>query len=1082
MKEPRRRLVKRRKIKHESEDDFEAPILDGEDEVNEGMITPFMFCTVINGEKEDFIVPDDSEDEEAVSYKRKKPSNKRATQGLSKSSRNPLEEVSVNISPHNSSGEDLEGCARVKLAARCYDQSAAIQHHPVVEPSKQHSSKKGNVKEEVRRSWLATILDAERHPVDHPDYDPRTVYVPPQDMADLTPFEKQYWEIKKNLWDTIVFFKKGKFYELYEHDATIGNQLFDLKLTDRVNMRMVGVPESTLQQWSNQFIAKGYKVAVVDQKETALGKEMRERESFGKKEEKIIKRELSHILTCGTLVDGNMLPDDMATYCVAIKESLVDDQIVFGIAMVDAATSQFSIAQFTDDVDLTKFETFVAQTRPQELILEKSCISTKAMRILKNNTSLTTLWHMFKPEKEFWTADRAVQEINAGEYFTGKMENEWPSVLQQAKEQETAMSAFGALLQHLRVLKLDADLISLGNFQSYNPIRKASNLVLDGQTLINLEVFANTYDGGADGTLFQLLNHCVTPFGKRLFKQWICHPLADAKKINARLDAVEALNADTATKDRFTGCLAKMPDLERLISRIHAKSCKVSDFVKVLDGFEQIDYTMQVLGQIGDGQGLLGQLVSSMPDLQDILEEWKTKFDYDKARREDLIVPTKGKVAHFDESQDTIKKIEKQLNDILIRTRKDLKSNKIEFRNNGKEIYQLEVPISVKGVPKDWNQMSATKAVKRYYFPELKRLVRDLEEALESHGQLVRDLNRYFFAEFDEHYEIWKTAIELVARLDCLMSLAKASSSLGEPACRPIFVDEERSVLEFEELRHPCMLSNNMDFIPNDVRLGGDIANINVLTGANAAGKSTILRMASPVFIRLTTTNSLQTCIAVIMAQIGCYVPCSYARLNPVDRVMSRLGANDNIFAAQSTFFVELSETKKILAEATPRSLVILDELGRGTSSYDGVAVAEAVLHHIASHIGCIGFFATHYHSLAEEFKDHPEIRNKRMRILVDKENRKITPLYKLEDGIAEGSFGMHCASMCGIPEHVVVRAEQAATAWEHTSRLKESLEQAREGCYIPLGLQSDVASLLSDNTEMDVRGLEVLRLAIEAL
>ena len=219
------------------------------------------------------------------------------------------------------------------------------------------------------------------------------------------------------------------------------------------------------------------------------------------------------------------------------------------------------------------------------------------------------------------------------------------------------------------------------------------------------------------------------------------------------------------------------------------------------------------------------------------------------------------------------------------------------------------------------------------------------------------------------------------------------------------------------------------------------------------------------------------------MAQIGCYVPCSFSRLSPVDRIMSRLGANDNIFAAQSTFFVELSETKKILSEATPRSLVILDELGRGTSSYDGVAVAQAVLHHVATHIGCIGFFATHYHSLAEEFKGHPEILNKRMKIHVDEANKKITFLYKLEDGIAEGSFGMHCAAMCGIPSKVIAVAEKAAKEWEHTSRLTESLDAARSGSYVPLGVQSDVSWLLKDvGKEIDVRGLDVLRRAIESM
>lgn len=220
------------------------------------------------------------------------------------------------------------------------------------------------------------------------------------------------------------------------------------------------------------------------------------------------------------------------------------------------------------------------------------------------------------------------------------------------------------------------------------------------------------------------------------------------------------------------------------------------------------------------------------------------------------------------------------------------------------------------------------------------------------------------------------------------------------------------------------------------------------------------------------------------MAQIGCYVPATSSRLTPCDRIMSRLGANDNIFAAQSTFFVELSETKKILSEATPRSLVILDELGRGTSSYDGVAVAQAVLHHVATHIGCIGFFATHYHSLATEFENHPEIRAKRMQIHVDEQQRRVTFLYKLEDGVAEGSFGMHCAAMCGIANRVIERAEVAAREWEHTSRLKESLERAKEGCYIPLGMLSDVATLLDEAKGKDIgkRSLDVLAQAIEAL
>ncbi|KAL3427447.1 DNA mismatch repair protein msh6 [Phlyctema vagabunda] len=937
---------------------------------------------------------------------------------------------------------------------------------------------------ERRYPWLASLQDIDRNPIGHPDYDPRTLFIPPNSFANFSPFEKQYWEIKQKFWDTIVFFKKGKFYELYEKDATIGHQLFDLKLTDRVNMRMVGVPESSLDHWANQFVAKGYKIARVDQCESALGKEMREREDSAgapgkngvkaaKKPDKIIRRELACVLTGGTLVEGSMLQDDMATYCVAIKEATVDDLPAFGISFVDAATGQFFLTDFVDDVDLTKFETFVAQTRPQELLLEKSCLSTKAIRILKNSTTPTTIWNYLKPGSEFWSPEITRRELDCGDYFVADTpggEHSWPKVLDEVKDNDILMSSFGALVQYLRTLKLERDLLTQGNFSRYDPIKKATTLVLDGQTLINLEIFANTFDGGQEGTLFTLLNRCLTPFGKRMFRQWICHPLADAGRINERLDAVDMLNADPTVRDQFSSSMTKMPDLERLISRVHAGVCRPDDFVRVLEGFEQIEFTMSLLGAFGGGEGIVDRLISSMPDLTKPLEFWKTAFDRTKARESKILIPAPGVEMTFDESQSRIEGIEVELNTLLKQMQKKYNSSKIIFKDVGKEIYQLQFPEKVK-VPGDWKLLSSAAGVKRYWSPELKDLVRDLQEAQETHGQVAKEVASRLFARFDQDYVIWLQAVKVIAQLDCLMSLAAASSSLGEPSCRPVFTEGDRSVVEFEELRHPCILPNVTDFIPNDVKLGGGAPNINLLTGANAAGKSTILRM---------------TCVAVIMAQIGCYVPCVSATLTPVDRIMSRLGANDNIFAAQSTFFVELSETKKILSEATPRSLVILDELGRGTSSYDGVAVAQAVLHHIASHIGCTGFFATHYHSLATEFSGHPEIAPKRMQIHVDDINRQVTFLYKLEDGVAEGSFGMHCAAMCGIPTKVIDQAEVAAKEWEHTSRLKDSLEKARSGCYIPLGLQSDISWILKDDSNVqdgvEGRGLEVLMKAISSL
>ncbi|KAF4626298.1 hypothetical protein G7Y89_g11862 [Cudoniella acicularis] len=1038
-------------------------------------------------EMDDFIVDDDSDAPSKPSKKRKRPTSTAASR------KRPNIAPPTPFKDDNENDEDMDMEIPEASTAQQWkydpENTEPLKPRSANIPKAPSSAKKVKEKAcksepEKRYTWLANLQDLDRNPIGHPDYDPRTVYIPPNAFANFSPFEKQYWEIKQKFFDTIVFFKKGKFYELYENDATIGHQFFDLKLTDRVNMRMVGVPEMSLDHWANQFVAKGFKIARVDQCESALGKEMREADGKNKKggktpskADKIIRRELACVLTGGTLVEGSMLQDDMATFCVAIKESTVDDLPAFGVAFVDTATGQFFLSEFVDDVDLTKFETFVAQTRPQELLLEKSCISTKAMRILKNNTNPTTIWNHFKPAKEFWTADVTRRELDCSGYFltNGEGSDEvWPEVLEEARKKDLLMSAMGALTQYLRTLKLERNLLSQGNFTWYNPIQKGTTLVLDGQTLINLEVFSNTFDGGQDGTLFTLLNRCVTPFGKRMFRQWVCHPLADADRINERLDAVDMLNADRGVSDQFISSMARMPDLERLISRIHAGVCKPEDFVRVLDGFEQIEYTMSLLSAYGGGNGIVDRLISAMPNLSEPLKWWKTAFDRSKARDFKLLVPERGIEEEFDESQDHIEEVEAALQSHLNKVRKQLggNSSKITFKNIGKEVYQLEVPASIK-VPKDWQMMSSASGYKRYYNVELKKLIRQLQEGQETHGQIVKQVAGRFYARFDKDYTTWLQAVKVIAQLDCLISLAAASAALGEPSCRPQFVESERSVVEFEELRHPCMLPNVTDFIPNDVKLGGDAPNINLLTGANAAGKSTILRM---------------TCVAVIMAQIGCYVPCVSATLTPVDRIMSRLGANDNIFAAQSTFFVELSETKKILSEATPRSLVILDELGRGTSSYDGVAVAQAVLHHVASHIGCTGFFATHYHSLATEFHGHPEIAPKRMQIHVDEDNRRVTFLYKLEAGVAEGSFGMHCAAMCGIPSKVIDRAEVAAREWEHTSRLKESLEKARSGCYVPLGVQSDVSWILKDVLDDDEenavgdRGLEVLMKAIESL
>ncbi|KAF9917476.1 DNA mismatch repair protein msh6 [Lobosporangium transversale] len=913
-----------------------------------------------------------------------------------------------------------------------------------------------------RYRWLLDIRDAEKNPIGSPNYDPRTLYVPDDAWKKFTEFERQFWEIKSKHFDSIVFFKKGKFYELYENDADIGHQQFDLKLTDRTNMRMVGVPESSFEYWAAQFIAKGYKVARVDQMETALGKAMRERDGAISKAsaQKVIHRELHSILTAGTLTDSGLLTNEMATYCMAIKELTRQGAehlpTQFGIAFVDTSTAEFNLATFYDDMDRTKFETLITQIKPKEIVVEKGGLSMRSIRILKNSLGPNTIWNHLRPVSEFFDEVTALDEIRIREYFgpntPGTVATEcWPSALQKMCDCAPVMSALGGLIWYLRSLKLDEELLSFKNFHIYDPVRQASTLILDGQTLSNLEVFQNNSDGTEAGTVFRLLNRCVTPFGKRLFRRWLCHPLRSSSAISARLDAVEDLMRVPGFLELFEEKCVRFPDLERIVSRIHAGSCKVSEFLVVLSTFRTIIDTTRRLSSYTEQfkSKKLESVLAEMPNLTPYLDYFNEAFDQNLAATEGDIVPYPGFATDYDSNNEDFKQLASEFAEHLEKAKRLLKTTKVIYKDLGKEIYQIEVSNKV-AVPKNWKKMSGTNAVSRYYNPELIALVNRLQEAKETKSAIMKELQGRLYSKFDENFKDWLKAVKIMAEIDCLGSLSKSSSALGSPACRPEFVESEQSVLELEGMRHPCVIPGiASDFIPNDTVLGGNSANLILLTGPNMGGKSTLLR---------------QTCIAIIMAQLGCYVPAEKCRLTPFDRIFTRIGANDNILAGQSTFMVELSETSKILAEATDQSMVILDELGRGTSTFDGYAIAYSVLHELSTRIGCLGLFSTHYGTLTTEFERDPNVALKHMACQVDQTNREVTFLYKLIDGVCEKSYGMNVAHMAGVPRKIVDRAEEMAEAFElkQETKWKEEKHLMRGTKNVGQGIIMDLAYLLS--------------------
>ncbi|TPX35274.1 polyribonucleotide nucleotidyltransferase [Synchytrium microbalum] len=1041
MKTPKSKKSKRKRVIEDDDDDDQGAFTPGADDSNEMSLD------------EDDQGDDDDEPKSSKSYKTPKGSLKTFAFKIPGSSK------SVDSSP--SGFKTPKG----KISS---SRPASSSKKSVMDDDEKRNDRlqKFNVKNEKRYGFLKDIQDAERRAPDDPEYDPRTIYVPRSAFEAFTDFEKQYWEVKKNYWDTVVFFKKGKFYELYEKDADIGHQQFDLKLTDRTGMRMVGVPENSFDTWAAQFLAKGHKVARVEQIENSVGKTLRERESSGSKAEKVIRRELKSVLTVGTLVDSGLLTDDMSTYCLSLKEELVsENRPKFGVCFVDTATAEFRICSFDDDIDRTRLETLLLQLKPRELVLEKSTMSAKTARIIKNSCGGAVQINYLKPESEFWDADTTADEICSGAYFAkngsdGKYDS-WPRVIRATTKQSTAMSALGGLIWYLRSLKLDKDLVSAGNFHTYDPVQEAASLVLDGQTLLNLEVFENSVDGSDVGTLFRLLNRCTTPSGKRLFKRWVCHPLRSIPALEDRLDATDDLLQTEGLLETLTSAFSQLPDLERILSRIHTGGCKVKDFVGALDSLETLLEEMQKLSDTAQSfksRRLASLIQSGFPATLKVHIKWfKDAFDHEQALKEDKITPSDGYDAVYDDAEANVERIDTLFEEHKTEAESEIIAKGLKYKDMGKEIYQLEVPARVK-VPKDWVVMSKTKDVNRYYSPEIKKLVKEMTEAKETREAAIREVKSRMYSKFNENYADWMKVVNSLAEIDCLMSLANCRSALGEPSCRPQYVEDGPSVFRVHELRHPCVVPGfGSDFIPNDTKLGGDEPTMILLTGPNMGGKSTLLR---------------QSCIAAIMSQLGCYVPARSCVLTPFDRIFTRIGANDNILAGQSTFMVELAETSRILREATPRSLVILDELGRGTSTFDGYAVAFACLHHLAIRVRCLGLFSTHYGSLTSEFADNALVGMRFMSFVADEDKREITFLYKLEEGVCPKSFGMNVAHMAGIPNGIVDRADEVAAQFENSHRMRQ-VKALGSGSQVSMARLADFVELVRTGEMMSVQSAD---------
>ncbi|CAN1353025.1 DNA mismatch repair protein MSH6 [Linum perenne] len=947
---------------------------------------------------------------------------------------------------------------------------------PAVEPVKNgHAGETDAVDRfqmrESEKLWFLGVKrrDAKKRLPTDIDYDPKTLYLPPDFVRSLSGGQKQWWEFKSKHMDKVLFFKMGKFYELFEMDAHIGAKELDLQYM-KGEQPHCGFPEKNFSVNVEKLARKCYRVLVVEQTETPEQLERRRKEEGSK--DKVVKREICAVVSRGTLTEGELLsanPD--ASYLMALTEICLSNQNferVFGVCVVDATTSRIILGQFADDADCSSLCCLLSELRPVEIIKPAKSLSSETERVISRHTR-NVLVNELVPLSEFWNAEKTIREVKASlklnsDQSTSELVNEaalltnvqedtscLPAVLQQlmnkGEDGSLALSAFGATLYYLKQSFLDEALLRFANFEplpcsEFRDVAQKPYMILDASALDNLEIFENSITGDSFGTLYAQINHCVTAFGKRLLKGWLARPLYHAKSIKERQDAVSDLQGNNLTMaHKFRKALSRLPDMERLLTRMFACSeangrnaskvvlyedlskKKLQEFTSALRGCELMDeacFSLSVILQTAESQKLRYLLTpgEGLPDINPVLKYFKDGFDWAEANNTGRIIPHKGVDMEYDSACKDVQDIEYGLKQELKEQKKILGDASITYVTVGKDVYLLEVSEDLsESIPQSYELRSSKKGFKRYWSPNIKKLVGKLSQAESEKELALKSILQRFIDRFCQHHAKWRQLVSVIAELDVLISLAIARDFYEGPTCRPVILSSSSSAsqtpcLSAKGLGHPILRSDSLGkgaFVSNNISIGGsNNGKFILLTGPNMGGKSTLLR---------------QICLATVLAQIGADVPAESFELSPVDRIFVRMGAKDHIMAGQSTFLTELSETASMLSSATRNSLVALDELGRGTSTSDGQAIAEAVLEHFVNKVQCRGMFSTHYHRLAVDYEKDPKVSLCHMscKIGVGATGvEEVTFLYRLTPGACPKSYGVNVARLAGLPENVL--------------------------------------------------------------
>jgi len=795
-------------------------------------------------------------------------------------------------------------------------------------------------------------------------------------VAKLTPMMQQYKAIKERYKDCILFFRLGDFYEMFFEDAEIASRELEIALTSRdcglkERAPMCGVPYHAAHTYLARLISKGYKVAICEQMEDpALAKGL-------------VKRDVTRVVTPGTIIDPTMLEDKKNNYLMCIYCR----QTYFGIAVVDITTGEFFTTQITWGSSMRKLLDETARFKPSEIIANEELIKKPEYK---------SFFEDYLGIRASVLPDQVFDPAYCEEKISSLFEND------PLQDLELARCATGALLDYIESTQ-KVDSTHIESIQAY---KIEQYMMIDSASRRNLEITETMRDAKKKGSLLWVLDKTSTAMGGRMLRRWLEQPLMDVDEIQMRLDAVEELKAGFMVRNELMDLLRGVYDIERLAGKLVFGNINARDLISLKLSLSKLPYIKEMIS--GLKSGLNGTMAERLDLLEDMAQLIERAIDDDPP----LTIKEGGIIKEgFNEEVDRLRKAATEGKNWIAdleakeRERTGIKSLKIRYNDNFG--YYIEVTKANIGlVPEDYVRKQTLVNSERFTIEALAELEKTILGAEKRVVQLEYDLFCQLRDEVSSHVRRLKATAHCIAELDALCSLA-------EVADRNNYVKPQvyqGGIIEIKEGRHPVVekvLSDN-PFVPNDTWLDTEDNRIAIITGPNMAGKSTYMR---------------QVALMVLMAQAGSFVPAESARIGLVDRIFTRVGASDDLASGQSTFMVEMSEVANILSNATPNSLLILDEIGRGTSTHDGLSIAWAVIEYIndRARLGARTLFATHYHELTELEEKLHGIKN--YCVSVRKRGEDIIFLRKISRGGADKSYGVEVARLAGIPEPVIQRA-----------------------------------------------------------